>query len=164
MATPTKGSRTRTELNLKDKVSVIKEQEKTRESIRKLATKFSISRTQVENILKRKRDYLEAFEDNCEESRKRPKVVSSVTERLNEVMWTWFQRVQSKNVPVSGPMCQEQAKIYAKELGLDSFVASNGWLGNFRKRHNIKFHVICGESDKVSEGTVTDWTSKLPHT
>ncbi|KAJ4438141.1 hypothetical protein ANN_14080 [Periplaneta americana] len=74
----------------------------------------------------------------------------------------WFSRIRSQNVPVSGPMILAKALEFAAELGDSEFKASNGWLEKFRKRHDITFRSICGESSSVDMETVTSWKEKLP--
>lgn len=129
----------RTELTLKKKVDVVNYYEKTGDSYRWIGKKFNISKSQVVNILKRKRDLLHAYEEDGENQRKRIRVCLNGHDWLNEWIWMWFQRQSSQNVQVSGSMCREQALLYAKQLGLDNFKGSNGWLDSFRRRHNISF-------------------------
>ena len=65
-------------------------------------------------------------------------------------------------MPVTGPMLQEEALLIAKDLGIsDDFNASNGWLQRFKERHNIKQLVVSGESEDVSEETVSVWRERL---
>jgi hypothetical protein len=63
---------------------------------------------------------------------------------------------------LSGTMMQEHAKEVAEKLEKSEFKASNGWLESFRKRHQIVFNAVCGESGDVCGETVADWVAKLP--
>jgi hypothetical protein len=49
------------------------------------------------------------------------------------------------NTPISGPLLQERALIYAQSVGNDSFKASNGWLEKFKGRHHVKWARLHGE-------------------
>jgi len=58
-------------------------------------------------------------------------------------------------------MIQEKAQEVGRELKMDNFKASNGWLDRFRTRHKIAFKAICGEAATVDSETVTEWTNKI---
>lgn len=60
---------------------------------------------------------------------------------------------------MSGILIKEKAKSYAEMFGISDFTASDCWLSNFKKRHNLVFKKICGESASVDEGN--DWQMKL---
>ena len=59
-------------------------------------------------------------------------------------------------------MVQEYAKKVTRKLGKTEFKASNGWLESFRKRHQVVFNELCGESSDVNSETVEEWVAKLP--
>ena len=42
---------------------------------------------------------------------------------LDELTWRWFQCVRAKNTPISGPLIQEQARVYAEQLHKQDFKA-----------------------------------------
>ena len=149
----------RRELTLKDKIDLIKKSDG--KSSRQLAEIYGVGRTQVQNILKRKRELTEQYEENANDGRKR-QCVSTGNDKLNDVMWQWFNKMRAQLIPVSGPMIQEKALAIAKELGLPEFKASNGWLRSFKDRHNIAGARVCGESGSVDSTTVADWQEKLP--
>jgi hypothetical protein len=44
-----------------------------------------------------------------------------------------------RRININGPLIQEQALKFAKDLGVDQFKASNGWQQSFLKRHSILF-------------------------
>ena len=87
--------------------------------------------------------------------------MKSPLEELNVLVWEWFQKARATNIPVSGPLLQEKALEFGKELKVTDFKASNGWLECFRKRHAISFSVISGESASVPENICDDWKAKL---
>ena len=150
----------RRELTLKEKISLIEKSENEQLSCRQLAAAFNIGKTQASTILKRKAEYTELYAENGVGERKR-KVFKTGNEDINSLMWEWFQKARSVSIPVSGPMLQEKALMFAEQLGKTDFKASNGWLDNFRKRHNITFKVVCGESADVPQETVDSWKERL---
>lgn len=66
---------------------------------------------------------------------------------------------RQSNVPVSGPMLQEEALIISERLGGNSvgFTASNGWLRKWKKRYNISEMKVAGEEGDVSQETLSSW-------
>jgi hypothetical protein len=64
-------------------------------------------------------------------------------------------------IHVSGPMVQSEALTVAKSLGNDQFKATTGWSDSFKKRHNIVWNGVCGESKDVDESVVSVYKPKL---
>jgi hypothetical protein len=58
---------------------------------------------------------------------------------------------------VSGVLIQEKAAEFAKELELDDFKSSNGWLTRWKNRNTVKGFKVCGESAGVDLETVSDF-------
>ena len=65
-------------------------------------------------------------------------------------------------MPISGPLIKEKALIMSVEMGLDDFIASNGWLHRWQQRYNIGSNVLSGDRAEVDEETVNDWSKRLP--
>ncbi|XP_007890259.1 tigger transposable element-derived protein 4 [Callorhinchus milii] len=149
----------RKELSLRERVDLIKNSRG--KSHRELAVIYGIGRTQVGSILKRKAEYMTAFEENQRPDRKRV-CLNSQYEDIDKLTWKWFQRARGLNMPVSGPMIQEIALIFAASLGKPAFKASNGWLGRFKSRHNIGSAIVSGEKGDVEPAIVGNWKEKLP--
>ena len=78
-------------------------------------------------------------------------------EEINKLIWEWFKDMSRRKLPISGPMLQEKALQFAKDLGNTEFRGSNGWLESFRKRNNIAFYVKSGEKADVDIAIVEDW-------
>ena len=120
-------------LKLKQKVDVIKYKEKHQNSsTRSLAEIFGVAKTQIQCILKRKHEIIEDFENNQPPNKKR-KLRVTENEQINVLLLEWFKDVISRRLPVTGPMMQERALMFASELNVDSFKASNGWLESFHR-------------------------------
>ncbi|GBN68953.1 hypothetical protein AVEN_216878-1 [Araneus ventricosus] len=84
------------------------------------------------------------------------------TKLMNGInVWKGFVNARSRNLSISGPIWQAQAKDIEEKLGKTDFHASNGWLESFRKRHGLSFKALCGEVREVSEETVNTWFKKI---
>lgn len=80
---------------------------------------------------------------------------------VEECVLKWLKQCRDKKITIGGPILQEKAQQFAVELGHEKFRASNGWLQNFKKRNEIVFRKICGESGSVNETVCDDWKDKL---
>ena len=58
-------------------------------------------------------------------------------------------------------LIQERAALYATELGLDGFTASNGWLHKWQKRHTVHMSALSGEVPGVNPIVVSNWGEQL---
>ena len=99
---------------------------------------FKCGKTQVQNILKRKNEWIEQYAQNVPLSRKR-KLRKTGNEEINHKVYEWFEEAIDRMIPVNGPMLQQKAVEIARELSITEFKGSNGWLESFRKRHSISF-------------------------
>ncbi|XP_039967465.1 tigger transposable element-derived protein 6-like [Bactrocera tryoni] len=81
---------------------------------------------------------------------------------LEKRVLTWFLQCRESNtIPVGGNLLKEKAKVYAAKLGLTQFNASNGWLDNFKKRNNVSFKKVCGESAAVDDEVCVQWRENI---
>ena len=111
-------------------------------------------------ILKNKDKIMRDYETNGPGDRKRHRTTDFTD--VNKAVYKWYCLARQRNIPVSGPMLQEEALHIAKCLNSDStFKASNGWLESFKKRNNIKQMSISGECGDVPEETVSGWHERL---
>ena len=78
-------------------------------------------------------------------------------EEINVSIMEWFKDMSQRKLPISGPMLQEKALQFGKDLGNTEFKASNGWFESFHKRNNIAFYVKCGEKADVDIAIVEHW-------
>lgn len=156
---------TRNILSLKKKVEVIQTAKKNPGTgVRKLAGLFDCGRTQISSILKNSASILELYKENIdnESVRSRKRVRSCEFADINEALYEWYKLACSKNIYPCGPQLCEKAKQIAEHLGKPAFKGSNGWLDRWKKRYNIKYVKINGESGDVSGCTVESWKERLP--
>jgi hypothetical protein len=66
-----------------------------------------------------------------------------------------------KNIHISGPVVQSEALAVARSLANDQFKASTGRLDSFKKRHNIVWNGVCGNSNYADESVVSEYKPKL---
>ncbi|KMY92887.1 tigger transposable element-derived protein 6 [Drosophila simulans] len=131
----------RTSLTLEEKMEVIQSQERNKLSVRDLAKKFNIGKTQAADILKHKQSIKEGLlsgELKLNQMRRNP--LTQRGAQIDEMCFDWFSRVRTENIPISGEMVRKKAKQIALELGHSNFSASSGWLEKWRKRHNIRYN------------------------
>ena len=153
----------RHELPLEQKILLIKDNNDGNGlSIRKLADKYSVSKSSVANILTRREEYQQDYLTNTNKGIKR-KLKGGTGKHIDEILFEWFTAQPAKHIPISGPLLQEKARQIAEELGLqpDEFKASNGWLEKFRNRHMIGYRQISGESAGVCATTTEEWKHRL---
>ena len=162
MATLRANVRRRKSLSIAQKVEIIRVVETGGQRKSDVAARFGIARSTLSTILKVKEKVMADYErSNTRSDRKRIRL--SQFDDLERAVYQWFVSVRARDIPVTGPMIQQKAMEYARELGHVQFTASSGWLQNFKDRHNIAFRAICGESEAVSPEDVTEWiTHVLP--
>lgn len=123
---PKHAKRARKELSIENKMDLIKDSEAVPKISQKdLSLKYGIGKATVCDILKRKDTYRTQYEENIGSKRKRHASSSKFFD-LNELLFRWFKGAREKNIPLSGPILQEKALEFAKELNLPEFKASNG--------------------------------------
>ena len=101
-------------LSLTERVKVIEINNKNRSTC-KIVEDFGVRKTQVQNILKREAEVLEEYENNISEARKRLCRTSDI-DMMNE---QWFQDATKHCRPVSGPLIQQQALKFARDMNND---------------------------------------------
>ncbi|XP_052275560.1 tigger transposable element-derived protein 4-like [Dreissena polymorpha] len=146
-------------LTLEERVKCLKLFESGKSS-RVIASELHVGRTQVLNVLKRKREIMEEFESNGDPGWKRLKRDTEYTE-LNTLVYKWFIGADVRFGRPTGAMIQDKAKMFAIELGLKEFKGSNGWLGSFLKRNHIVLKTKSGNRGEIKNATDTQWEETI---
>ena len=148
------------ELTLKERIDVLEHHEKNpKVGTHSIATIFTCGKTQIQRILQQKDKIKAAYEANQSDSRKRKHLAQF--DDIDGAVYHWYKLARQHQVPVNGPMLQEEALKIAEALGNTVFRASNGWLERFKGRHNLKQFTISGEAASVSDVTVASWHERM---
>ncbi|GFS54188.1 tigger transposable element-derived protein 4 [Nephila pilipes] len=106
-----------------------------------IALKFDIPPNSLSTIIKN-RGKLQNYDSSNSCSKR---LRTCVYEDVDVAVLKWIHTMRDKNVPISGPFIIERALQFAKALGYDQFLGSNGWLEKFKKRRGIVAKVQSGE-------------------
>ncbi|XP_045458451.1 tigger transposable element-derived protein 4-like [Melitaea cinxia] len=90
------------------------------------------------------------------------RIRSAKNPELEKCLSTWIKQVRNNNIPISGPMIKEKAREFASKVHIDNFSGSNSCLEAFKKKHNIAFKNICGDSNSVDSNGCNEWIENLP--
>ena len=80
---------------------------------------------------------------------KRQRIKEGTHEQVSLACFKWLLIQRSENIPIHGKIIQEKALEFAKELNLEKFQESDGWLHLWKARCNISFKEVSGESKSV---------------
>ena len=100
-------------LTLSERVDVIKEGEKEQLS-KELAAKFGVGCTHIQCFLKRKAEVMAEYESAASLFKRNARPTGN--EPINEHCLTWFLEETNRKINVSGPVIQEKALQFAREL------------------------------------------------
>ncbi|XP_066141194.1 tigger transposable element-derived protein 4-like [Euwallacea fornicatus] len=140
---------------LHEKLSIINDNEKGL-SQSFVCLKMGLKKSTVSNIWKNRDKILNYWKTNDEKKKIRLPLHSWV----DEILFKWFQQKRTNNFPISRPMLPMKVEEFGKII-VDDFKCSSGWLDRFKKRHNIVFGKICGESASVDKNITDEWLFRV---
>ncbi|XP_025207667.1 tigger transposable element-derived protein 7-like [Melanaphis sacchari] len=149
-------------LSLNDKLCVIEKLEKGT-PVLSICAQYGIAKQTVSDIRKKKDDIRKfVLKFNVE---KETSVVKRMRlpldQSLDDAVYKWFCKLLSSGLTVRGVEIQAEAYRLAKQLNINNFKASSGWLFRFRRRHNITNKKICSESLSGNNKVVESFRKKL---
>lgn len=132
-------------LNLKQKGELLESLSKG-ECVSLLAIKYGIAKSTVCAIKKKRAPILKRLSQKFRGSEKTKTLKLSSYPKMEKDLYKYFLNLRDRNIPVSGLMLQEKAKVLQRAIDENSsFNASNGWLNRFKKRYGIRLLQISGE-------------------
>ncbi|XP_057336463.1 tigger transposable element-derived protein 4-like [Microplitis mediator] len=146
-------------LSLSDKLKIINafESGKSRCEIR---SEFGLPESSYYKIIK----FKDSIKSQCSEGHGNIKRIRlSEFPDVEKCLLEWIKQTLDKNIPIDGPLLKQKSQDFALKLGVENFSASNGWLEGFKKRNDISFKKVAGESKSVDLGVCSQWTKDLPN-
>jgi len=153
--------RKRESIDLKTKYDILKDIE-CGVDYNLIQQKFNLkNKSNISAILSNKEKIINAFESGQSKNQSKSLKTSQYPD-IDEAVLKWFTVARESKISLSNTIIKEQALEFAKNLGFSDFTARNGWLRNFRIRHNIVYGVVSGEAASVDKAVVKEWTERLP--
>ena len=145
----------RKQIDLETKLEIINNANKLTPS--ELAIKYGLAVSTISTIVANKDKILEHFSQNNIKSNNKRMRCSNFPE-IEDSLNMWFNNaITQPNITIDGPVMKAQALKYANLHGIHDFKASNGWLDAFRKRNNISYRNVIGESGLVDKTLVDNY-------
>lgn len=120
-----------------------------------VATKYGIPKSTLSTWVKSKEKITAAFEDG--KSPKTMKLKGAGFDALDKAIYKWFMNARERNVPISGALLKEKAVLFAKELQIEDFKGSDGWLDRWKTRHSVTFKTVAGEAKSCTPEMTASW-------
>jgi len=119
-------------------------QKKPQPTQEQLATQYGVKQNTVSDILRNKDKWL-LVDLNTEESKKQRERPVQFPQ-VEEAMTLWVTNALEADLVINTDILREKAEFFARSFEVNNFKASNGWISNFKKRHNMKEYVKWGEA------------------
>ncbi|GET02448.1 tigger transposable element-derived protein 6-like [Rhizophagus clarus] len=142
------GGKNKKSQKMKDKIQkhqlCLNYQKKLQPTQKQLAIQYGIKQNTVSDILRNKDKWL-LVDLNSEESKKQRKRPVQFSQ-IEEAMTLWVTNTLEVDLVINTDILREKAEFFASNFEVNSFKASNGWISNFKKCHNMKEYVKWGEA------------------
>ena len=143
---PSTPSPSKNHLSVKQKAEICEDSSKPGFDKDKVCEKFAISKATLNRILQRKSEFLKiADQQPKSHSSKQKSLRKPKNFELEMKLCDWIRIRQEKGYPVSGDDIRARGLHLAKNLKIDDFTPSNGWIDRFKKRFDIRFKTFQGE-------------------
>ena len=135
-----------------EKLEIIEKWEDQKMKKAHLARDYGVSETCIRNTIRDKDDIKRRLGTVCESVLKRQRRISlGKFPQVETVLYEWLYACRMKEMVVPRCMLLFKAKQIAKDLGVESFKGSSGWLTNFLNRKGIVSTKLFGEGGEVDK-------------
>ena len=144
--------------SIKGKCNALKEVEdgKTKSQV---AAKYVMPKKTLYTWLKNKDKIFKATKKGS--NSKRQRLRQDTFPNLDQAMFKWLLVVRSRNVAVSVLVFKTKATEFAAKMNVENFEVSDGWLDCWKKRFNMSFKTVSGESNACTDEMVAPWEQTM---
>lgn len=148
-------------LSLKLKQEIIKDLEKG-VGATTLAARHGVAKSTISDIKKNQAKIQSGILCQNISSLNRKTLKKAEYPRVEKALYNWFLKQRRKNLPVSGEMLKEKAKMLHGDFQeTQGFNASPGWLQGFKSRYGIRLLKVCGEKLSANNAAVDPFKNRL---
>ncbi len=147
-------------LTVRQKLKIIAQVDNGKKKI-EVARAFNLPPSTLTSILKAKDKLL--LKSKTSENLNVKKLRNCKHESIEKTVLAFIRQARAVNIPLSGTIVQEKARLYASKMGVADFRASGGWLAKLKRKHNLTFKTMSGESADVDMDAVNEWFKQLPN-
>lgn len=130
----------------------------------RLAIDYKVSESAISQIKKKKAEILGAVSDSFEHVQKKTLHKADFPE-VEKKLYEWFLKQRERNCPVNRMILRVKAieifKLVFPNKDEGYFVASDGWLTKFKRRHGIRFLKVCGEILSSDTSSITPFIHRF---
>jgi len=134
-------------------------QKKPQPTQEQLAIQYGIKQNTVSDILRNKGKWLHIDMNSEEGKKQRDRPVQFP--QVEEAMALWVTNALAAELTINTDILREKAEFFAKHFETNNFLASNGWISNFKKRNNIREYTKLGEAASAPLETLDEERQKL---
>ena len=145
------GKRTLNRKSIKDKYNALEEVEdgKTRPQV---AAKYDMLKNTLSTWLKNKDKVFEATKKGS--NSKRQRLRQDIFANLDQTMFKWLLVIRSRDVAVLALVFKTKATKVTEKMNVENFKSSDDWLDRWKKRFNVSFKTVFGESNACTDKLV----------
>lgn len=111
---------------------------------KELATEYDVSEGMISDILKEKDRWLAIDIDSYQAGLKREKKIPFPI--IEEALTLWVEKALQAGLIITDHILATKALEFAFLCQEEKFKGSNGWVDNFKKRHNLKQYTMHGDA------------------
>lgn len=147
-------------VTLEEKLQAIKRMD-CGESVNKIALELGVGKTTVGDWRRNRAEIEKWCSKQASDSgvKVRKTMQQGKHVEVEEALYLWYENLRGKGLPVSGPLLQEKAIQFKKQIKGDDgeFTASDGWLDRWKKRFGVRQMTISGEALSANKDAVPDF-------